>query len=105
MKKVFESADYLMIGHLKNLLMNEGIQCRSRNEYLAAAAREIPLSETWYEIWVEEDSQVEEAERIIKTALSDEYPSGPEWTCPGCGEVQEYQFTVCWNCGREKPLK
>lgn len=32
----------------------------------------------------------------------DESP-GPNWTCPGCNESVEAQFTQCWNCGGERP--
>jgi hypothetical protein len=30
-------------------------------------------------------------------------PTEPLWTCPGCGEEIEAQFTACWNCGAERP--
>jgi predicted amidophosphoribosyltransferase len=26
-----------------------------------------------------------------------------DWTCPGCGETIEGQFTECWSCGHEAP--
>jgi hypothetical protein len=29
-------------------------------------------------------------------------PAGP-WSCPGCGETLEGQFTECWNCGAARP--
>jgi len=103
MKKVYETLDPLIVGHFKNLLENESIHCVTRNEYLASAAGGIPPSECWYEIWVENDLQYDDAKRIIKTALSNEFPSGPAWVCPNCGEENEYQFSECWNCGKEKP--
>jgi|WetSurMetagenome_2_1015567.scaffolds.fasta_scaffold528457_1 hypothetical protein len=103
MKKVYEGLDPLMVGLIKNILENEGISCITRNEYLASAAGEIPPSECWLEIWVENDLQYDDAEKIIKTVLSDDLPSGPEWVCPNCGEENENQFSECWNCGREKP--
>jgi hypothetical protein len=103
LKKVYEALDHLMVGHIKNLLENEGIGCIIRNEYLGSAAGEIPPSECWLEIWVENDLQYDDAEKLIKIALSDDYPSGPEWICPNCGEENENQFFECWNCGKEKP--
>jgi len=29
-------------------------------------------------------------------------PSGPDWTCTGCGEANPAQFEVCWNCAIER---
>jgi hypothetical protein len=101
MKKVYEALDPLMVGHIKNLLENEGISCITKNEYLASAAGEIPPSECWLEIWVENDFQYDDADKIIKTALADGFPSGPPWICTNCSEENEHQFSACWNCGKE----
>jgi hypothetical protein len=103
MKKVYETLDPLMFGHFKNLLENESIPCVTRNEYLASAAGGLPPTECWYEIWVENDLQYDDAEKIIKTALSEELPSSPPWICSKCGEENEIQFSECWKCGSEKP--
>ena len=103
MRKVYESVDSLMFGHIRNLLMNEGIQLFVRNEYLANVKGGIPLNECWYEIWVTNELQYDDAETIIKNALSDEKGAIPHWLCPGCGEKHENQFSACWRCGREKP--
>jgi hypothetical protein len=103
MKKVYESLDPIMVGHIKNLLENEGIACVTRNEFLASAAGIIPLCECWYEIWVTNEEQYEKAKNVIQSALSKTEPSeGPEWVCPSCGERLENQFTACWNCGKER---
>lgn len=101
MKKVYESLNTMMVGHLKNLLMIEGIPSFTKNEY--GSAERISVNECWYEIWIENDTQYDEAEKIIKEALSDDSVSGPDWICPNCQEVNEYQFSLCWNCGKENP--
>ena len=99
MKKVYESLDSIMIGHLKNILVTEGIPSFLKNEY--GSSERIPVNESWYEIWIEDDSQYDEADKLIKEALSEDSPSGPDWICPNCKEVNEYQFSMCWNCGKE----
>jgi hypothetical protein len=101
MKKVYEALDPLMVGHFKNLLENEGINCFTKNEFLSSAMGEIPPSECWKEIWIEDDLQYDDAEGIIKAALSENPSQGPEWVCPNCGEENEYQFSICWNCSKE----
>ncbi len=101
MRKVYESLNTMMIGHLKNLLMTEGIPSFTKNEY--SSAGRIPANECWEEIWIENDTQYDDADKIIKEALSDDSASGPDWVCPNCQEVNEYQFALCWNCCKENP--
>ena len=101
MRKVYESLNTMMIGHLKNLLMTEGIPSFTKNEY--GSAGRIPANERWEEIWIENDTQYDDAEKLIKEALSDDSASGPDWVCQNCQEVNEYQFALCWNCGKKNP--
>ncbi|HJP17817.1 MAG TPA: DUF2007 domain-containing protein [Nitrospinota bacterium] len=103
MKKVYASQDKLMVGHIKNLLENEGLTCITKNEHLTAASGEIPLNECWPEVWVADESQYTIAKKIVDKALSYKTPRGPKWKCSKCGEKHESQFTECWSCGRVKP--
>lgn len=100
MKKVYASQDRLMLGHLKNVLVNEGLECITKNEHLTGVMGEIPLNECWLEIWVTEDANYDRAKEIIDRALTSGPSTGPEWECSGCGEKHDSQFTECWNCGR-----
>jgi len=103
MKKLYESLNPLMVGHIKNILENSGVACITRNEHLASIAGGIPLSECWYEIWATNDEQYENAKNIIRDALSEKEPSErPEWTCSNCGEALGGQFSTCWKCGQER---
>ncbi len=102
MKKVYETLDPLMFGYLQNLLLNEGIDCATKNEYLPRVAGAVPQDECWYEIWVTNDQQYDNAKKIIQDVLSGDNPTGPQWICPKCGEKNEYQFSVCWNCGKDR---
>lgn len=99
MKKVYESPDFIMIGHCHNLLMADGIPSLVKNQHLTGAVGELPMSECWVELWVESDGDYARAETIIQVALSVEQESGPDWECASCHETNEYQFAVCWNCG------
>ena len=100
MKKVYASQDKLMVGHIKNLLENEGLTCITKNEHLTAASGEIPLNECWPEVWVTDESQYKIAKKIVDKALSYKTPRGPKWKCSKCGEKHESQFTECWSCVR-----
>ncbi len=101
MKLLYSSSNALVVTHLRNLLESEGMACRMKNEFLYSAAGEIPPTEIWPEIWVDE-SDLERAQAIIDAALADK--SGlPKWQCSECKEWSEGQFTACWRCGAERP--
>jgi len=99
MRKVYSSQDSLLLGHFKNLLEGEGIECLVRNEYLRTGAGEIPPIECWLELWVADDSEADRARRLLEEALEASRPAPGGWQCPGCGEQVEGQFARCWNCG------
>lgn len=97
MKLLYTSSNALVVSHLRNLLEAQRIRCRLKNEFLYSAAGEIPPTEIWPELWVEE-ADFDEAKMIMDDALADK--SGlPKWHCSQCGEWIEGQFDLCWNCG------
>lgn len=88
-----------MIGHLRNLLVNEGIPCDVRTPFLAAAKGDIPVTDCWSELRILNDEDLEKALGVIDTALA--HGAEPEaiWACSTCGEAVEGQFGACWQCG------
>jgi hypothetical protein len=96
MKRVFRAASLLQVAHARNVLIAAGIDSELRNQYLAGALGDLPMLETWPQLWVE-DSLEPAALRALKTAAT--APAGATWICPDCGEVLEPQFTSCWRCG------
>jgi hypothetical protein len=102
MKKLYSSQDRMMVNHLKNILETQGVRCLIKNDFLASAAGELPLTECWPELWVEDDGQFGQALRIVQEAWVAEGDTGPAWSCPRCHEWIEEQFTECWNCGTSR---
>ena len=102
MKKLYTSPDPLIISHLQNILESYGICCIIKNEYLAGAAGEIPLTECWPELWIRKDSQYERAINILEKALALQEIYFPSWKCTKCAEELEGQFTSCWRCGESR---
>ena len=98
MKKLTTSASTVEIHHYRNLLEAEGIPCQIRNEHLASILGEIPLTETWPQLWVVNDLDYDRAMQLIGDDALAESPSTP-WRCKSCGEQNEGQFAACWNCG------
>lgn len=96
MKLVFSSLDTIRVNELRGILENAGITCFINNE-LPVKYRGTP------ELWIEDDSRLDEAMQIKQDWESPQADNGTPWTCPKCGEKLESQFTSCWECGTKKP--
>jgi hypothetical protein len=102
MKRIHSAKDPLMIGHLKNVMATFGIKCVAKKLDLISAAGELPPIECWPELWVVDDDKVVKAKRILKKTLAPLASVKRSWTCHGCGENIEGQFSECWNCGHDR---
>lgn len=102
MKKVAVGESLAEIGYLRNMLEQQGIACLLKNEQLAGALGEIPFLECQPELWVLDDAQAEQARRFIHDHEQVDTP-GDAWHCPSCGESNEGQFSLCWQCGGPAP--
>jgi hypothetical protein len=94
--RVFSSYDLVAVHHARNLLEAEGIRAEVRNERLSSAMGELPPAECQAEVWVLEAGDAARAEHLLREGIR---ASGPPWSCSGCGERIEPQFTQCWRCG------
>ena len=61
MRKVYTSDDSVFIGHVRRVLENNAIRCIIRNDFLLGGAGELPINETWPEIWVVDDRDFKHA--------------------------------------------
>jgi Putative prokaryotic signal transducing protein len=95
-KRVFRAASLLQVAHARNLLIAAGIESELRNQYLAGALGDLPMLETWPQLWVEDALEAAALRALEKAAAA---PSGAPWICEQCGEQLEPQFTTCWRCG------
>ena len=100
MKKVYTSENRLLVGNARGLLEAQGIEVTMRNEYVAGVTGEVPVFETWPELWVVRDRDYERACRIINAAFN-EGPGKP-WHCRQCGEENAASFEFCWQCGADQ---
>lgn len=99
MKSIYSTQDLLIIGHLRNLLVNEGIQCDVKTPFLAAAKGDIPVTDCWSQLWIMNEEDLEKALDVINTALAQGAEPNVVWSCSTCGEKVEGQFGACWQCG------
>ena len=98
MKRVFSSYNVTLVHHSRNLLEAEGIRAEVRNVVLSSAMGELPPAECQAELWVLDERDLRRAEEVLRGPAI----SGPNWNCPGCGEISGPQFTQCWKCGASR---
>lgn len=103
MKKLYESYDPMLVGHLHHVLTDHGFDCLLKNFYLIGGAGDLPPNECWPELWVMDDRDYLPAMRLLRTLTGESGAPGEAWRCAGCGEQIEAQFSHCWNCGGERP--
>jgi hypothetical protein len=101
MKRVFRAASLIQVAHARNVLLSAGIPCELRNQYLAGALGDLPMLETWPQLYVDDADEQIALRALARAATA---PVGAPWTCGDCGEVLEPQFTSCWRCGAALPV-
>ena len=52
MKRVYRAASLLQVAHARNVLITSGVECELRNVHLAGAMGELPMMETWPQLYV-----------------------------------------------------
>lgn len=98
MKRIFTHENRMIVFNMKNLLQAEGITTVVVNEFAAGGAGDLPTFDTWPELWLEDDSNFEQAQTILQDITQDSV--GQAWFCRGCQEKNDATFRICWNCGR-----
>lgn len=95
MKKLKTATNQAEIGFYKGLLEHEGIHCLIKNEFLSGASGELPVNETWPEIWVADD-ELDHAKAVLQSIETND--EAEPWRCEQCHQLIEPQFAVCWHC-------
>lgn len=94
MKLVFSHQNLLIVANIANLLEAQGITCEIKNRYVSGALGELPVFDSFPQVWVC-DELAEKANAAIEN-LNNEQTS--DWTCSCCGEENGAAFAACWNC-------
>lgn len=97
MKKLTSAETIVTITHYQNLLAAEGIRTEVRNQHLGGIMGEMPVFETWPQLWIVNDLDFDRATQLLESVDSE--PHGAAWTCSKCGEENEGQYGACWKCG------
>jgi hypothetical protein len=98
--RIHSSLNNIEIHNCKNALESNGIQCEVRGEFRRSLMLELPITESFVELWLLNDDQEDAARQILSGALP---TSSRSWTCPQCGEAIDAGFDQCWNCQTSQP--
>lgn len=88
----------------KERLEQAGIRCMIKNQRSSSLAGEIPFTEVFPELWVIQGEDAYRARQVLDEELISQPSNSDSWTCAGCGEHHESQFSECWKCGQASAL-
>lgn len=105
MEKLFDSDDRFLIQRLRSELETAGIPYLMKNEYVAGAVGELPWQDVQQQVWLLDESWSQQAGKLVHTLQADDRNSGEktDWQCQQCGEANEGEFAICWQCQAPKP--
>ncbi len=98
MQRVFTAGTLVEAHLIQELLESNSIRSIVHNEHAQGAVGELPVTEVWPEVWIEDDSCIKVALSIIQgyeSARLFELSS----LCSSCGEHNPNNFELCWSCG------
>ncbi len=99
MKLLYTNENRIMVMNVKNVLNNNGFEVILNNEFASSAPGGLAPFDTWPEVWLLKDNDLEEAKKII--ALINTELSPVTWKCNDCNEVNDQTFDFCWKCSAE----
>ncbi len=100
MKLLYTSVNPMLVGNVRNLVENAGIEVRMKNEYAQGGIGDLSPLDAWPELWVVDDADYDRAMQIIDSITADE--DATPWVCERCGEQNDASFDYCWNCQGER---
>jgi len=100
MKLVYTHENRLMVLNVKNVLSDGGIEVIVNNEYASSAAGGLAPIDTWLEVWIVNDYDLDSSMKIIES-LDVEIKTAM-WQCRECLEMNDETFDYCWKCKSDK---
>jgi uncharacterized paraquat-inducible protein A len=95
------SANNLQEAYLiQGMLAGAGIETQILNEYAQGGLGEIPFTQAYPEIWLLNESDSMNAQKIIKQFEQNNTRTG-KLLCKNCHESNPDTFETCWRCGAQ----
>ncbi|MHB8454917.1 MAG: putative signal transducing protein [Acidiferrobacterales bacterium] len=101
MQKLYTAANLQEAHLIRGMLSAAGIETRIFNEHLQGGLGDIPFTEVYPEVWLDEEADMTLAQRILADYERPMAVRGSR-RCSSCSEENPGSFEICWSCG--KPL-
>ena len=102
MRRVYTAATLPEAHLILQQLESVGINARVFNENAQGAIGELPVTDTWPDVWIVQNHQFHAARAVIERY---EASSEDELLCNSCGEISPGSFEVCWQCQAVLPIQ
>jgi hypothetical protein len=100
MKRLLRAPNLALATLWADLLTHAGVPTTVQRAYASSIAGEVPPDQTLPELWVTDETQWEQAGKLLHELRNPVYR---HWACPGCREIIDGPFEQCWNCGTAMP--
>src|SRR5690554_5053896 len=94
--RAYSAANPMEAELLVGMLAHQGIAAGLRSQGLIGSIGELPLDALYTPVWVAPENLA--AARDILQAYEAKHDRA-KWACPECGEINEGNFELCWQCG------
>jgi len=97
MIRIYLAQDIQQANLILHLLEHHNINVKILNQYTQGALGELPFTQAYPEIWVEE-KHGDSAKKLIKNFEKLPLNNNTVFCC-NCNEVNPENFETCWSCG------
>ena len=94
--RAYSAANPMEAELLVGMLAHQGIAAGMRSPGLIGGIGELPLDALYTPVWVAPEDLA--AARDLLQAYEAQ-PNRASWSCSECGEINEGNFELCWQCG------
>ncbi|MET1218705.1 MAG: DUF2007 domain-containing protein [Glaciecola sp.] len=100
MAKFYSDHQLYKVHAVKQCLDEAGIPNFIKNEFAQGAIGELSAVDNQPEVWLTDESWRSYAQKCLTELILTEPADNNDidWHCRECGEVNEGQFGVCWQC-------
>ncbi|TRY31870.1 DUF2007 domain-containing protein [Aliiglaciecola sp. M165] len=102
MQKIYWHNDRFMVYQIKQLLDDNNIPNFIKNEFAIGAIGELSPMDIMPEVWLTDAEWQPKAKQLIAQFNQQTTSETEPWTCAECGEGNEANFALCWQCGSQR---
>jgi len=99
MKKLISQSSLIELAPYEFALNVADIKFSRKNEFISGAIGDLPFTEVWPELWLINDEQFEQADKICQRITLEVNNNDIDWSCVQCKEINANSFEFCWSCG------